>query len=106
MLFLISSRWTPTAPGYSATLNPLSPRAVADRSATSVNPLTVITTLGMPAFSQSTAGLTAAGVQVPHPPLPDIMASHPFSLANAAIRAETSRWYDGVPESVDEGNSV
>jgi hypothetical protein len=53
----------------------------------------------MPAFSQSTAGLTAAGVQVPHPPFPDIIASHPFSLAKSAIRPEISRWYDGVPAS-------
>ena len=61
------------------------PSARAAALAIAVNPVVVTTTLGMPIFSASTAGLTEAGVQVPHPPLPVISASHPFSLAMAAI---------------------
>jgi hypothetical protein len=45
----------------------------------------VTTTAGMPAFSASTAGLTEAGVQVPHPPLPVMIASHPRAFAMAAM---------------------
>ena len=50
-----------------------------------VKPVVVITTLGIPAFSASAAGLTEAGVQVPHPPLPVMIASTLSSLASAAI---------------------
>ena len=61
------------------------PSAFATARAMVVNPVVVITTLGIPAFSASTAGLTEDGVQVPQPPLPVMIASTPFSLASAAI---------------------
>jgi hypothetical protein len=50
-----------------------------------VKPEVVMTTLGIPSFSASTAGRTAAGVQVPQAPLPEMIASQPFSFASAAI---------------------
>ena len=50
-----------------------------------VNPVVVTTTPGMPSFSASAAGLTEAGVQVPHPPLPVMIASTLSSFASAAI---------------------
>jgi hypothetical protein len=61
------------------------PSAFAAARAIVVNPVVVTTTLGIPTFSASTAGLTEAGVQVPQPPLPVMIASQPFSLASAAI---------------------
>jgi len=50
------------------------PSAFAAALAMVVNPVVVTTTLGMPSFSASTAGLTEAGVHVPHPPFPVMMA--------------------------------
>ena len=82
---IISSVCTPTAPGYSAILTPLRPSAEAAALAMAVKPVVVTTTPGIPSFSASTAGLTEAGVHVPHPPLPVMIASQPLSFASAAI---------------------
>ena len=45
----------------------------------------VTTTAGIPSCSIATAGRTAAGEQVPQAPLPEMIASQPFSFARAAI---------------------
>jgi len=74
----------PSAPGYSAILNPSTPCARAVIRPNVAKPELAITTLGMPIFSASAAGRTAAGVQFPHAPLPEISASQPSSLARAA----------------------
>ena len=75
----------PIAPGYSATLTSLIPDALPVIRASSAKPEFATITLGMPIFSASAAGRTAAGVQFPQAPLPEINASQPSSLARAAI---------------------
>jgi hypothetical protein len=43
-------------------------------------------------FSASAAGRTAAGVQVPQPPLPVMTASAPLAFSAAMMSLSTSRW--------------
>ena len=92
-----SSSCTPTAPGYSPIRRSASPSAFATARAIAVNPVVVMTTLGMPSFSASMAGLTEAGVQVPQPPLPVIRASAPRSFASAATCFATCFCVAGSP---------
>ena len=74
----------PSVPGYSAMRRPSTPPAFALSLASVVKPVAVTTTAGIPSCSIATAGRTAAGEQVPQAPLPEMIASQPFSFARAA----------------------
>src|ERR1017187_8307988 len=94
-------------PRYSATFIPGIPSCLPNRPTKGKKLVPATATAGIPAFSATMPGRTAAGVQVPHPPLPVITASQPL-VSNAALTSSNVSAFfpDPNEEIVTVGNSV
>ena len=82
MFFLIvSSLCVEITPGYSATRRSGKPAFLPMALTVSAKPLMAMVTLGMPLFSATRLARELADVQLPHPPFPEMTASHSYSFS-------------------------